>query len=665
MRSDAPGYIGRQCHSAANYAVKDSIIPLKPEKGAMKWWEHEDDSVVSYSKSDDDKKKIKWHTLDHNGVVFAPPYVAHGIPIKYKGKEVKLTEDQEEIATMFALMIETDYAQKDKFKKNFFREFTKILRDKRQRITHPQITDLEECDFRAIYDWYQNKKEAEKIKKKDPEYKKKLKDEKERFDQMYGYAIVDGIREKVGNYKVEPPGLFRGRGEHPKMGMLKKRIKPSHIILNIGENTPIPPCPIDGEQWGGVIHDKTVTYIAKWVENINGSHKMVYLGASSKFKGQNDRNKYEKARLLKTKIDGIRKDYESKLSAKNTMVKQLATAVWMIDKLSIRVGNEKDTDEEADTVGVCSLRKEHITLLDPESYGNANKKDSDDSDDDSDDDDDAPLMASQQNDGDKVYKITLDFLGKDSMRYHNTMKVPYIVWKNLKGFLNGKKNDMDIFHQIDSNKVNEYLKGQMEGLTAKVFRTHNASTTLQSELAKAYHPNIGKVTAKSTLDEKIFFYNWCNMQVAILCNHQRSVSKTHSEQLERMDQQIQDVKDAIDELQEELDIKQGKRKKRRKSKKKKKNDDGTPTKKKRERSEEQLINALKKKKEMLKKKELKKAMKEDNKEVALGTSKINYMDPRITVSWAKNMEVPIEKLFNRSLLDKFPWAMQSVTVYNF
>merc|ERR1712087_4208 len=474
-------------------------------------------------------------------------------------------------------------------------------------------------------------------------------------------AIVDGIREKVGNYKVEPPGLFRGRGEHPKMGMLKKRIKPSHIILNIGENTPIPPCPIPGQQWGGIIHDKTVTYIAKWVENINGSHKMVYLGASSKFKGQNDRNKYEKARLLKTKIDGIRKDYEGKLSSKTAMIKQLATAVWMIDKLSIRVGNEKDTDEEADTVGVCSLRKEHITLLDPESYANENGN-NDDSDD---DEDDEPLIGGTGVGGsEKVYKITLDFLGKDSMRYHNTMKVPYIVWKNLRGFLNGKKADMDIFHQIDSNKVNEYLKGQMDGLTAKVFRTHNASTTLQSELAKAYHANIGKVTAKSTLDEKIFFYNQCNMQVAILCNHQRSVSKTHSEQLEKMDQQIQDVKDAIDELQEELDIKQGKKKKRKK-KKKKKDEDGTPTKKKREKTEEQLINQLKKKKEMLRKRELKKAMKEDNKEVALGTSKINYMDPRITVAWAKKMEVPIEKLFNRSLLDKFPWAMQSNTKYNF
>jgi len=224
--------------------VKEEIKPLEPLQGALKWWEHEDDDTVSYSKSDDSKSKIKWHTLDHNGVVFAPKYCPHGIRMKYDGKELELTTDQEEIATMFAVMIETDWAQKEKFRKNFMKEFTKILRDKSQQRQFPEVKDLDKCDFRAIYDWYQQKREDEKIKKKDPEYKKKIKIEKEDYDNKYGYALVDGIREKVGNYKVEPPGLFRGRGEHPKMGMLKKRILPKHIILNIGENTPIPPCPI-------------------------------------------------------------------------------------------------------------------------------------------------------------------------------------------------------------------------------------------------------------------------------------------------------------------------------------------------------------------------------------------------------------------------------------
>ena len=36
--------------------------------------------------------------------------------------------------------------------------------------------------------------------------------------------------------------------------------------------------------------------------------------------------------------------------------------------------------------------------------------------------------------------------------------------------------------------------------------------------------------------------------------------------------------------------------------------------------------------------------KEDLKEIALGTSKINYLDPRITVAWCKRNEVPIEKV---------------------
>ncbi len=42
--------------------------------------------------------------------------------------------------------------------------------------------------------------------------------------------------------------------------------------------------------------------------------------------------------------------------------KQLGTATYIIDKLALRVGNEKG-DDEADTVGCCSLRVEHVKLL--------------------------------------------------------------------------------------------------------------------------------------------------------------------------------------------------------------------------------------------------------------------------------------------------------------
>jgi len=42
--------------------------------------------------------------------------------------------------------------------------------------------------------------------------------------------------------------------------------------------------------------------------------------------------------------------------------------------------------------------------------------------------------------------------------------------------------------------------------------------------------------------------------------------------------------------------------------------------------------------------EMDKKTREDLKTVALGTSKINYLDPRITVAWCKRHEVPIEKV---------------------
>lgn len=72
---------------------------------------------------------------------------------------------------------------------------------------------------------------------------------------------------------------------------------------------------------------------------------------------------------------------------------------------------------------------------------------------------------------------------------------------------------------------------------------------------------------------------------------------------------------------------------------------------------EMLLKKIERKKQQLGKLHLQKTVKDDLKTVALGTSKINYMDPRISVAWCKRAEVPIEKVFNKSLLSKFLWAM--------
>ena len=46
-------------------------------------------------------------------------------------------------------------------------------------------------------------------------------------------------------------------------------------------------------------------------------------------------------------------------------------------------------------------------------------------------------------------------------------------------------------------------------------------------------------------------------------------------------------------------------------------------------------------------------------------SKINYMDPRISVAWCKRCEVPIDKVFARTLREKFNWAMAVLPDWKF
>ena len=52
----------------------------------------------------------------------------------------------------------------------------------------------------------------------------------------------------------------------------------------------------------------------------------------------------------------------------------------------------------------------------------------------------------------------------------------------------------------------------MENLSAKVFRTYNASMTLQDQL--------NKLTVEDNIASKVLGYNRANRAVAILCNHQ-------------------------------------------------------------------------------------------------------------------------------------------------
>lgn len=671
---------------------KEATTPAKKGKGKAKEESpaeggEEEEDEEEYRWWEDPQKSdgtIKWTTLEHNGVVFPPEYepLPKNVQMIYDGTPVTLHKDAEEIAHAFGSMLNSTHnVENPTFQKNFFADFKEMLdktghgkdRDGKQ----VKIMKFEKCDFKPIFNHVDAERQAKKALP--AAEKKRLKAEKDEAEAPYQYCKWDGRKQKVGNFRVEPPGLFRGRGEHPKTGKFKKRVLPEQITINIGKDAMVP-VPPEGHTWKEVKNDQEGTWLAMWQENINGAYKYVMLAANSDIKGQSDYKKFEKARELKKHIDRIRKDYEKELKSEVMANRQRATATYLIDRFALRAGNEKG-DDEADTVGCCSLKFENVTLKPPN-------------------------------------KVIFDFLGKDSIRFYDEVDVDVQVFKNLKIFKRSPKKEGDeIFDRLTTSGLNKHLSNYMTGLTAKVFRTYNASFTMATLLKD--------MKAEGTVADKVLAYNAANRKVAILCNHKRTVAASHEQQMEKMEDKINGlryqqcrIKRMMLDLEPKLKKKKGEgfyalpdgldaewqekhhaalveESKTKITKKFEKENEKLAAEGEKEMKPKELEERLEPMRELEKK--LKKELKtgkveaegksasiekyekdiekldtriatlqtqaedrDNNKEVALGTSKINYIDPRLTVVFSKKFDVPIERFFSKTLREKFDWAIKSV-----
>ncbi|KAM9050430.1 DNA topoisomerase I, mitochondrial isoform 1-T1 [Megaptera novaeangliae] len=480
----------------------------------------------------------------------------------------------EEVATFYGKMLDHEYTTKEVFQNNFFSDWRKEMTAEERKV----IKHLDKCDFTEIHRYFVDRTAARKALSK--EEKQKLKEEAEKLQQEFGYCILDGHREKIGNFKTEPPGLFRGRGDHPKMGMLKRRVLPEDVTINCSRDSKVPEPPV-GHRWKEVRCDRTVTWLAAWTENVQNSIKYIMLNPSSKLKGERDWEKYEVARRLKGVVGEIRSQYRADWKSPEMKARQRAVALYFIDKLALRAGHEKEEGETADTVGCCSLRVEHIRLH-PEADG-------------------------------RPYVVEFDFLGKDSIRYYNRVPV-----------------------EKPTASLNKHLQDLMDGLTAKVFRTCNASLTLQGQLRAL-------TRAEDGVAAKILSYNRANRAVAILCNHQRATPKTFEKSMQTLRSKIEAKVKQVAEAKAELKKARADHRSRGDSRSKS--------------FLEKRGRLLEKLEEQLRRLSMQATDKEEGKQVALGTSKLNYLDPRISVAWCKRFGVPVEKIYNKTQREKFAWAL--------
>ncbi len=557
------------------------------------------ESSVSATTNSSIIANVKWSTLEHRGVAFPPEYQSRGIGIVIRGERLILNHDQEELIYAWAKKKNTHYIQDPIFQSNFLIDLRALLPEKFRSIDF--INDIDFSEAFRLVDHENTIKEAEiqRIKNLPKDEKKKIslhkKEERERLKAIYGKAIVDGVEVEIANWLVEPPGLFMGRGQHPLRGKWKPRVRAQDVILNLGENAPVP----EGA-WKDIVHDHSSTWLATWIEKITGKRKYVWLHDSAVLRQSNDKEKYDKAKKLEKYIGKVQKQIIGiMLNSNNINQKKVATVCYLIFKLAMRVGDEKDPDE-ADTVGASTLRVEHIKF--PEKNGKQ--------------------------------LIEFNFLGKDSVPWQKTLQVNSQdtrgLYNNLKLFMNGKEHTSPIFDRITSSKVNIFLRSidtkNVPGLTAKVFRTYIATKTVKEELSD---PKI-RVDKNSSEIEKIYVMKMANLKAAITCNHKKGIDPKNPasrKALEKFEEALRNKEESIKRIRSDIAAKKWKT----------------------EIQKRRLEDRLEKLEMHLK-------LQKETRDYNLGTSLRNYIDPRVMRAWLNYVQLDWRKIYTTTLQRKFKWV---------
>ena len=543
----------------------------------------------------------KWTELEHNGVAFPAEYVQRGINIKILGEILFLNREQEEPIYAWAKKKGTHYVKDPVFQSNFIADFRKLLPERFRSVQ--KIDEIDMTEAFNLVDKELKIKEDEKIRIKSlpREEKRRIsqekKIEKEKLKSIYGKAKIDGIEVDVANWLVEPPGIFMGRGLHPLRGRWKPRITPNDVTLNLGENASVPEGP-----WKAIVHDHNSTWLASWIENLTGKRKYVWLHDSSYLRQDNDKAKYDIAKKLEHYIFAIEKEIINQmLNSKDTTKRKVATVCYLINKLAMRVGDEKDPDE-ADTIGASTLRVEHLKF---------------------------PKI------NDKVL-IEFNFLGKDSVPWQKTLEISSpdtkALYENLLFFMKGKDRTEEIFEDITSSKVNKFLRSidndNLPNLTAKVFRTYIATAVVKKHLSA---PKL-KISTNESEFKKVYLAKIANLEAAVTCNHKKGIDPKNpasKKAWEKFEQSLANKKDKIKQLKLELKEKKWK-------------------------TELQKL----KKEQSIEKLEFQLRLQQETKDYNLGTSLRNYIDPRVFKSWCEYVDLDWTKIYTSTLQRKFKWIEQ-------
>ena len=256
-----------------------------------------------------------------------------------------------------------------------------------------------------------------------------------------------------------------------------------------------------------------------------------------------------------------------------------------------------------------------------------------------------------------MYELTLDFLGKDSIKFQNKFEVPDEVGEFLKKITVAKSPTDKVFDKASAATVNAFLAECLPYCTAKLFRTAYGTKLLAEELQKApLEKGLPEWKVRSLYD------NAC-LVVSTKLNHQKNVAKNYDAQIDKTDETIKKEKESEKAKKEKDKSQMAKLKKQALACKKRYQGQELKElldaiKAKGSKIQEQLEKAEQRVEKLEANKDLKKA----TKNIALNTAKMNYSSPLIAASLCSDLGVSPDIIYNKTAQKKFSWAFEDGVV---
>src|SRR5919106_2862749 len=141
--------------------------------------------------------RLKWQSLQHNGIAFPPEYRPRGITVGILGEQYLLNADQEELIYAWSRKKDTHYVQDKLFESNFIIDLRRVLPPKFRSISKISELDLSNA-YRLVDEENRLKgEEKERFRNLPRDERRRIsqskKIEREQLRSVYGMATVDGV----------------------------------------------------------------------------------------------------------------------------------------------------------------------------------------------------------------------------------------------------------------------------------------------------------------------------------------------------------------------------------------------------------------------------------------------------------------------------------------